>query len=220
MYSNISIAKYRYAWFNINMPKRDGAYEIPDVRAPQIHGALTANKLMKQRISGVIGRSITMKDQCLDLSLGCNNYIAGDITELEGKTVALIHQIYVSRLLREKGIGERLLKTFVSEAKVHGAEELWSDNVSNMALSLRARTFGIAALQFYDSDNPELGFLPMTYDQARSVNDLILSTLNSDDGEPVCGDIGVYVNLRDVDTSQWPRAEDLAIADLSILVKS
>ncbi len=199
------------------MPKRDIVDTIPDLKAQEIRGSLTARKLTEQPMSGAIGVSITMKSKNLDLALGRSNYIAGDITELHGTTIAFIHQIYVSRLLRGKGVGERLLKGFVAEAKQQGAEELWSDNISNAALHLRKRVFGSAALQFYDSDMPEHGFLPMTYEQALDTNIRILSTIDPQDGEPSCGDIGAYVDLREVDTSEWPRAEELEIADLSTL---
>lgn len=202
------------------MPKRDRVEAIPDLNAQKIRGSLTASKLTELPLSGVIGTSITMKSKNLDLFLGGNSYIAGDITELHGITIALIHQIYVSRLLRGRGVGKKLFKGFVAEAKHQGAEELWSDNISNMALGLRKRVFGSAALQFYDSDNPTLGFLPMTYEQAISTNNRVLSTIDPTDGEPICGDIGAYVNLRQVDTSEWPRVDDLEIADLSLLDKS
>jgi GNAT superfamily N-acetyltransferase len=201
------------------MSKSKYSNRIPVSEIQKTRGSLTARKLMEYPITGTIDTSVALKSHFIDLGLGSDNYISGDITQLHGATVALIHQMYVSRLLRGKGLGERLLRTFVAEAKDRGAEELWSDNISNMALRLRARIFGTAALHFYDSDNTERGFLPMTYQQAVETNDRVLSTMDPDNGEPICGDIGAYVDLRNVDTSRWPRAEGLEEVDFSMSQK-
>lgn len=193
------------------------APNIPQVRGLEARSALTAKKLLREPLYGAIGSSPNIGESYLDLAIGVENYICGDLKEQHDKKIVTINQLYVSRLLRGKGIGERLMRCFVAEAKHQGAQELWSDNVSNMALGLRARIFGADAMTFYDSDHPEFGFLPISLEQAMDTNDRMIDAWNSDEDEIPPGDIGAYVNLDLIDTSDWLRPDHLEKVDLGLI---
>jgi predicted GNAT family acetyltransferase len=161
---------------------------------------------MQQPVLCLTGEIYGQNERYLDMYLGENSYIVGDLKELGGQQVAIINHFKVSRLLRGNGIGEKLFKSFVAEAVARGATSLWSESVSNMALGVRAKVLGATAMTFYDSSAPEQGFLPITYAQARATNERVLEAwLNGTENDDKPDNLGVYVDLTQIDVHDWPR---------------
>jgi GNAT superfamily N-acetyltransferase len=101
---------------------------------------------------------------------------------------------------RGKGIGEKLVRKLVDEAKGLGANKLVGHIESQYALDIRARIFGKSALKFYHhnpasyhpDDYPEkYDELPITFDQARQ------SLVRAEDYEddPEYRDLGFHVEV-------------------------
>lgn len=180
---------------------------IAEIHGPEFRGSLTAKKLLSEPMQGSTGVFAGTHERYFDMSLGESSYVVGNLRKMGGKQIVSIDHLYVARMLRGKGLGERLLKNFIAEAKTYGAQELWSDSVSNMALGLRAKVLGETAMTFYDSESPELGFLPITFDQARATNDRTYDAWlrSGKSKEELPSNLGVYVNLNNIDTTGWER---------------
>lgn len=181
---------------------------IPQLGSEEMRSVLTAKKLMELPLEAALGDVPDTNRHCLYLYIGAENFIYGEIGDNNGVMSASVSHLYVSRQLRGQGLGARLMKSFVAEAKSFGAIGLWSDNVSNMALGLRAKIFGEAALEFYDEDDEDRMFLPMTLEQAVATNNRINTIWQYRDAqndEEWIGDIGVFIDLQAVDTSTWER---------------
>ncbi len=178
--------------------------------------AIVARKLMASPILGdtycIRSEPGAGNQRIISLCIGYpeQNYLEGGMYEHSGLlSAAYITRFAISSNLRGIGLGRRMLKAFVAEVKSLGAEELWSDEVSNDALRLRARIFGASALTFYDSDFPDSeAKLPLTFEQALACNDRVEETWkNLTPNKDPQSHLGVYVDLRPVDTTGWEMAD-------------
>lgn len=194
------------------MPKKQFRDAIPKSdKWPNTYG-IVADALLRGPMFGAIDSDEVYDEKLLAFSLGSCSNINGRIYPQDGRTIASVDCFYVSKRLCRHGLGERLLKAFIVASIKNGAEELWSDAVSNQALGLRAKVFGEQALQFYDGETLEDGMLPITLEQARLTNARIdqLDDQNPDRSYPQ-PHIGVYVDLRSIDTTGWEDSEVVQI---------
>lgn len=138
------------------------------------------------------------------IMLGFENHatIQGRLHYRAEKYVCSVEDFRVRESLRTQGIGKRLLQGLVIVAKDEGAEELWSDSVSNMALGVRLKLLGEDSLRFYDSDSPKPDFLPITINQATARN-VYIDQHNENNPNSPLPHTGVWVDLSSLNTSDW-----------------
>jgi hypothetical protein len=196
------------------MPKKRFHETIPTCCKLASTTKIVADALLRAPLIGALDNDPVYHDKILAFCLGSNSNINGRIYLQDDQTVASIDCFFVSKQLCRRGLGERLLKAFITTSMAIGATELWSKSVSNPALGLRARVFGAQVLQFYDDASLDEGMLPMTLAQARLSNDRIdhLNALNPDRSYPIAH-VGVYVDLREIDTAGWETPDVLLVGD-------
>ena len=157
------------------------------------------------------GRDFGLDEKFLALGLGTRSQINGRIYPMGDRVASSIDCFDVSKRMQRRGLGERLLKAYIAESKANGAQDLWSDQVSSQALGLRAKVLGVENMHFFDSDAPDAqrDFLPLSLEQAMLSNARIDEPYNRDPQ----GHIGVYVNLEQIDTSDWEAPQVIQIRD-------
>lgn len=181
-----------------SIPNQGGALEY--------RRSIVARQLYKQPVTGelhVLGGDST---RYLNLAIDDGHHINGSLTPTEQGLAG--HITYFEAALRGRGLGSRLLKVFTSELVAQGATELFSDTNTSAALRAEARVFGNGCLRFYDIDSPEAGLLPIDYDQALAINERVAQS--REPGASVFdkpSNIGVYVDLSMVNTTEWERAD-------------
>lgn len=188
------------------MKKQPEYTDIPNSTIADYRANLAAKILLERPIIGGLDTIPGLDSRPLALAVSSENSICGFLYDNVDKTAAVITHFRVVINMRNKGIGQRLFRAFVAEAKSLGSQELWSDAVSIMALRLRAKVLGESSLKFFDSSNADKGFLPINLDQAIAINERIdrLDITDPDRRKPQ-DHIGVYVDLTTIDTTDWER---------------
>ena len=102
--------------------------------------------------------------------------IFGGIIRDESPTVIQPDALFVEEQARGLGVGEKLVRRLLAEARKRNVETMRGHIESEYALDIRARIFGEEALKFFH-DNPEgskeehpeqYAELPITFAQARA----------------------------------------------------
>ena len=197
------------------MPKKKLQYEIPESRKLPYSTEIVAKWLLRAPIVGALDIILGFDEKFLVLGLGSRSQINGRIYPMGDRVASSIDCFDVSKRMQRRGLGERLLKAYIAESKANGAQDLWSDQVSSQALGLRAKVLGVENLHFFDSDASETqrDFLPISLEQAMLSN----ARIDLLDSEPYYrdaqGHIGVYVNLEQIDTSDWEAPQVIQIRE-------
>ncbi len=165
---------------------------------------VAANMLRKMPVTGTLDVMQGDSTRYMYLCLGSSNHINGTVHHGED-VVASVGSFDVSRMYRSRGIGAKLLMSFVAQLKDMEVTDLYSDSVSSLAIATRMRVFGKDCLQFYDTDYPDYTELPLDCEQAIATNERLREARSTDTCLSGGGNLGVYVDLRNVDTSNWPR---------------
>lgn len=196
------------------MPKKRFHETIPNSCNRASTTSIVADALLRAPLIGTLKNDLFSYDKILTFCLGTNSQIKGRVYRQDDQTLASIDNFFVSKQLCRHGLGERLLKAFITTSMEIGVTELWSKSVSNPALGLRARVLGEQVLQFYDGETLEDGMLPMTLAQAKLTNHRIDQLNEQDlDGAYPQPHMGVYVNLRSIDTSDWEEPDVVQVGD-------
>ncbi len=120
------------------------------------------------------------------ITLPHENFISGTLIDKNNSE----RQIYIDMFqvpdeLQKQGIGTRLLKLLVAEAKYYDADTLGGHITGDSALKTTAKVFGKENLQFYNHVTGKK--LDQTYEQALKENP----------------DVNIVVDLNKIDTSNW-----------------
>lgn len=138
----------------------------------------------------------------LELFVG-QSYIKGRLAYKGRPHIVSADQFFVPNDLRGTKIGKHLLRAFIIEAKTAGATTFLGEEVSNDALWVLRKVLGDAAIQFYDSEEEQLGILPFRVEQAMQSNARIDSVNEQLPDYDELPHLGVIVDLRSVDTTPW-----------------